>query len=93
MATGDHVGQTEGEFSVCQFFPSGDYEYVRRWVSAEEAIQAFKHYTTSVGASMGTTTEVIVTDGGDCTNMHWKYGEGIIFPTKEELEKATKQQT
>jgi hypothetical protein len=30
----------ENEFSVCQFFANGDYEYVRRWVSAQEAVQA-----------------------------------------------------
>ena len=24
------------EFSVCQFFEDGTYEYVRRWVDAEE---------------------------------------------------------
>jgi len=27
----------EGEFSVCQFFEDESYEYVRRFVSAEES--------------------------------------------------------
>jgi hypothetical protein len=74
------------EFSVCQFFMDGSYEYVRRFVTGEEAIKAFKHYTTSVGARMGTTNRVIVTDGGDCTNMEWEYGKGIVFPTPEMLK-------
>jgi hypothetical protein len=38
--SGDHVGTTQGEFSVCQFFEDGQYEYTRRWVSAEEAVTA-----------------------------------------------------
>lgn len=67
-------------FSVCQFFPTGDYEYVRRNVPAEEAVQAFKHYTTSVGARMGTTVRVILTDSGDCVNAEWEYGKGVVYP-------------
>ncbi len=72
----------EGEFSVCQFFPDGQYEYVRRFVSAEEAVEAARHYTTSVGARLGTTVRVIITDGGDSINWEWKYGEGIVYPKK-----------
>lgn len=73
----------ENEFSVCQFFEGGSYEYVRRYVSAEEAVTAFQHYTTSVGARIGTTQRVIITDGGDCTNMEWAHGKGIVFPKPE----------
>jgi hypothetical protein len=68
------------EFSVVQFFPDGSYEYTRRFVSVEEAGKAFTHYTTSVGARMGTTVRVIITDGGDCTAAEWIYGKGITFP-------------
>jgi hypothetical protein len=68
------------EFSVCQFFKDGTYEYTRRFVPAEEAVLAFRHYCTSVAAKLGMTVRVIVTDGGDCTNMEWQYGKGIVFP-------------
>lgn len=71
------------EFSVCQFFDNGTYEYVRRFVSAEEASEAFKHYCTSVGARMGMTVRVIITDGGDCINAEWIYGKGLVYPPKE----------
>jgi hypothetical protein len=74
------IGNTRGEFSVCQFFQGGQYEYVRRWVSAEEAGYAFKHYTSNVASRMGMTERVIITDGGDCTNAEWKYGEGVVYP-------------
>lgn len=69
-----------GEFSVCQFFEDGSHEYTRRYVDAEEAVRAFRHYTTSVGASLGMTVRVVLTDGGDCTNMEWKHSEGIVYP-------------
>lgn len=74
-----------GEFSVCQFFDTDNnrYEYMRRYVSAEEAALAFKHYTTCVAARMGMTKRVIITDGDDCTCMEWIYKKGITFPSPE----------
>lgn len=71
---------SHGEYSVCQFFLDGTYEYVRRFVGAEEAVKAASHYSQSVGARLGTTCRVIITDGGDCTNWEWKFGEGVVFP-------------
>lgn len=72
-------------FSVYQFFPDGSYERVRDHVEAEEAVQAATHYTTSVGARLGTTTRVIITDGWDCTNFEWKFGEGVVFPSQKDF--------
>lgn len=71
-------------FSVCQFFDDDSYEYVRRYVSAEEAVKAFQHYTNNVAVKMGVVKRVIITDGGDCINMEWQYGKGVTFPPKEE---------
>jgi len=68
-----------GEFSVCQFFPDETYEYVRRYVSAEEAFKAFLHYCTSVGAKLGTTRRVIITDDGDSCNAEWKWADGVTY--------------
>jgi hypothetical protein len=73
------IGDTEGEFSVCQFFENDTYEYVRRWVSLEEAVNAAKHYCTSVAAKIGIVRRVIITDGGDSTNFMWEYGKGITY--------------
>ena len=73
-------------FSVCQFFPDGSYEYTRRHVPAEEAAKAFVHYTHSVGAKMGTTVRVIITDSLDCINAEWIYGKGVVFPVHNKLE-------
>lgn len=66
-----------GEYSVCQFFADGSYEYVRRFVDESSAVEAVKHYTDNVAARMGLTKRVIITDGGDCIVFEWEYGKGI----------------
>lgn len=71
------------EFSVCQFFEDDSYEYVRRNVSAEEAVTAARHYTDNVSVKMGLTKRVIITDGGDYTVFEWVAGKGVIYPTPE----------
>jgi len=75
------------EFSVCVFYPGGTYEYVKRWIKAEEAVRTFREWTESNMAKRGHLARIIVTDGGDCTNMEWKFGEGITYPTAEMLRK------
>jgi hypothetical protein len=69
-------------FSVYQFFADGTYEQVRYRVSAEEAVKAARHYCSSVGAQLGTTRRVIITDDGDSTVFEWQHGKGVIFPHK-----------
>jgi len=71
---------SSAEYSVAQFFEDETYEYVRRWVTAEEAVDAAKHYTESVGARIGTTRRVIITDGDDFTCFEWIFGRGVTFP-------------
>ena len=71
---------SEGEFSVCQCFDDGTYEYVRRFVTAKKPMEAFKHYTHGVGAQLGITKRVIITDGGDCINAEWEHGKGLTYP-------------
>lgn len=73
---------SEREFSVYQFFVSGEYERVREWVTVDEAIRAATHYCSSIAAQTGIVTRVIITDGGDSTVLEWKYGEGITWPPR-----------
>jgi hypothetical protein len=84
--------ENRNEYSVCQFFSDGNYEYVRRFVSAEEATNAAKHYCTSVAAKLGIVKRVIITDGGDCINLEWQFGKGITFPTIEDIKKDTQEE-
>jgi len=81
-----------GEFSVVQYFIDDSYERVREFVSAEEAMKAFQHYITCVGARIGTTKRVMITDGGDCTNALWEFGKGLVYPTKEDCEAFQKKE-
>lgn len=74
------MSPTMGEFSVSQFFADGSYEKVREFVSAEESVEVFRHYAKSVGAKIGTTQRVIVTDGGDSIVLEWVFNKGIVFP-------------
>jgi hypothetical protein len=75
--------EPRNEFSVCQFFEDDSYEYVRRFVSAEEAMKAFRHYTNNVATRLGVVKRVIITDGGDCIAAEWQLGKGITFPPQE----------
>ena len=81
-----------GEFSVVQFFDDGGYEYIRRFVSANEAIEAARGYTTSVAANLGFVRRVIITDGDDYTNFEWVYGKGITFGAGVQNRKLTSAQ-
>jgi hypothetical protein len=72
------------EFSVIQFFKDGTYEKVREYVTADEAVAAFGHYTNNVATKIGLVVRVIITDGGDCINMEWQRGQGITYPKPED---------
>ena len=75
---------SDNEFSVYQFFEDDSYECVRKFVSAEEAMKAARHYTNNVAVRMGVTKRVIITDGGDSTCFEWINGKGVTFPPKEQ---------
>jgi hypothetical protein len=77
---------TTGEFSVCQFFADGTHDYEHRFVDAATAVHAFASLTWSVGARIGTTVRVIITDAGDCINKEWEYGKGLTYPTPEMIQ-------
>ena len=73
-----------GQFSVCQFFPDGSYEYVRRGIGPTEAVPIALDYCCSVGARIGTTVRVIVTDGDDFITFEWIREKGVVFPPGHE---------
>jgi hypothetical protein len=68
------------KFSVYQFFKDNGSEQVAELVDMETAVDKFAHFSNSVGAKVGAVVRVIITDGGDCVNAEWKYGEGITYP-------------
>ena len=69
------------EFDIdARALPDGTYEYERRFVGPEEAVGAAISYSSNVSATHGLTRRVIITDGGDCVNWEWRFGEGVVFP-------------
>jgi hypothetical protein len=71
---------TRGEFSVYCYFPDGTWEDQVRFVTVEEAMRVAERLTRNVGARLGTTRRVIITDGGDDTVWEWQHGKGITWP-------------
>jgi len=71
---------TRPEFSVYQFFSTGEYERVREYVVLTDAMQAVEHYCKSVAARMGIVNRVIMTDGGDHIVFEWRFTEGVVWP-------------
>lgn len=84
--TADEAAKKGNEFSVCQFFEDGSYEYIKQFVSPEKAIETFNFYIDNVAARIGVTRRVIITGGDDVINMEWQFGKGIVFPTKEDFK-------
>lgn len=70
------------EFSVCEFFLDGEYEYATRFVAGDQAMLMFERCIKSPMALLGIVQRVILTDGGDCINMEWEFGKGITYPLK-----------
>lgn len=73
-----------GEYSVWQFFPDGYHVPDVRFVDARTAVHRARALTLTVGARIGTTRRIIITDGGDFTVFEWKYGEGVTCPPPED---------
>lgn len=74
----------ENEFSVYQFFEDDSCEAVSRFVACQTAIDVAIGLARSVGAKIGTTKRIIITDGGDFTSWEWVRGKGITFPKEFE---------
>jgi hypothetical protein len=68
------------EFSVYQWFADGSYEVVLKLVSDERAVRVAQQLTESIGAKIGITRQIMITDGGDSCVFEWKFGEGVTFP-------------
>lgn len=69
------------KFKVYQFFVGGNYECMTpEGVDAKAAVTGAIQCTQTVGARIGSTCRVIITDIGDNTVWHWEFGKGLVFP-------------
>lgn len=69
-------------FAVWQFFADDTSECIRCGLCAKEAVETAQRYCKNVGARIGTTKRVIITDGGDYTVFEWRFGIGVTFPVE-----------
>jgi hypothetical protein len=70
-------------FDVWLFFRSGAYERLEDGLSAQEAVEAAKRCSESVGAKTGLLEEIIITDGGGNCVFQWLHGKGVTFPPRD----------
>lgn len=69
-------------FNVVQFFADDcGHEYVARDIEGLAAVRLAKQLTERLGARIGTTLRVIITDSGDNTVFQWNFGAGVTWPT------------
>lgn len=70
--------ESDGEFSVVEFFTNGTHAYVEpRWLDAECAVEMSKLLVDRKDPSVD---KVVITDGGDNTVFMWERGKGITWP-------------
>lgn len=60
----------QAKFSVYRYLPDDSYEYVRRFVNVDEAVEAFSNCVVA-----RSNQRVIVTDGQ--VSLEWTFGGGI----------------
>lgn len=77
-----------GEFSVYVFFPNDEYMRELSFVDAKTAVEKACSLTKTIGARLGTTKQVMITDGDDNCVFLWRSGEGVVFPSPEERRNA-----
>jgi len=64
-------------FSVFQFLDDGTCNYVRTDANIDDAVAVFATIVNCVGARIGTTRRVVITDGRD--SVQWTFGRGISY--------------
>lgn len=67
----------EGKYSVCCHYDDGTTRYVERDVTVGVAVETFANVTTGIGAWIGSTQRVTVTDQHNVVSLEWKYGRGL----------------
>lgn len=68
------------EYRVYQFFVGGQCEPAGDEMEPKAAVKHAMLLTHTLGARIGSTCRIIITDRDQKTVWEWRYGEGIIFP-------------
>lgn len=81
------------QFHVVLFFDDDSYIYEGGWRPAEEATLLAISHTKRPTGLIGMTKRVIVVDRDDRTCFDWRFGEGVVFPTMEQIEEGRSNET
>ncbi|HSW92141.1 MAG TPA: hypothetical protein VLG09_05850 [Candidatus Saccharimonadales bacterium] len=85
MIKPDTIGD-KPEYSVYWWDKDGHQHTEMQWQMTLKCMQAVKRLTQGPASVLGFVKRVIITDGGDSIVFEWKLGEGITWPTKEQME-------
>lgn len=74
---------TPAEFTVYQFFIGGQCAPATEPLKARTALREAKELTATLGARIGSTCRIVITDAGGGTVWEWRYGHGVVFPRED----------
>lgn len=66
------------------------YEYELRNAAADRCVYDAKRISESVGGRLGMVSKIMITDAEDCCVFEWRFGEGVVFTTREQCEEVKK---
>jgi hypothetical protein len=75
-------------FRVVIFFPDEFWHEEANGLSAEEAIKLAYRITQRPAVALGIIARIIVTDPDDYCVFEWKHGQGVTFPTREQINEG-----
>lgn len=78
-------------FQVYHYFSETEYVKEGEPLPAKEAMELAISFTTRPTAVLGMTKRVIVVDLLDRTCFDWRHGQGVVFPTKEDIAAMERQ--
>jgi hypothetical protein len=67
-----------GPFTVSVQFVDGSVMKVQERVDSIGAVKAFEEHSRGIGAMVGTTRSVVITDDRGTMLASWYYGRGVI---------------
>lgn len=69
------------DFHVYQFYVGGLHERATlEPVGEHHAVKRAAELTQTLGARIGSTCRILITDRDDYVVWEWRYGEGLILP-------------
>jgi hypothetical protein len=75
-------------FDVWLFYRSGYHDRAEEQLPAEQAVEAAKRFSESVGAKTGLAQEIRIVDNMDNCVFQWLHGKGVTFPPRDPVDEG-----